>query len=112
MPRSEHLFATLQRPLEDALYLGSSYEELFDEFEILLALLYAMHDGRSGDWAPAGRFGWKHRRGGDPYGHMVKDIQQQGDAWPPIRAGLFASSKDLLSTAETYQSRLARFGWS
>jgi len=111
VPRSEHLYATLQRSLEDTLYLGSSYEDRFDEFEILLALMYAVHDGRGGGWAPPGRFGWKQRRGGDPYGQTVKDIQQQGDAWPPIKAGLFASSKDLLTIAETYQSRLAEFGW-
>src|SRR5437667_8371549 len=37
VPKSEYLFKRLQPPLEDQLFLGLSYESLFDRFDILLA---------------------------------------------------------------------------
>jgi uncharacterized caspase-like protein len=52
VPRSEHLYTNLQPVLEDILFLGKSYEQLFDYFEILFAIVYA-HKSQ-GDWGPPG----------------------------------------------------------
>jgi len=60
VPRSEYLFKLLQPSLEDALFLGRTYESTFDRFEILLALTFAdiREPKRGGDvWGPPGRFG-------------------------------------------------------
>ena len=68
--RSEHIFRRLQPVLEDQLFLGRSYEALFDEFEILMALTYADlcdEDPEAHVWGPPGRFAWKERgRSEDP----------------------------------------------
>ena len=63
-PRSDHLYARFQSILEDQLFLGRKYDELFDEFEMILALTFA--DLRDDDlaqhvWGPPGRFAWKER---------------------------------------------------
>jgi hypothetical protein len=98
VPRSEHLFKTLQPELEDLLLLGRSYEALFDEFEILVALTY--RDLEGGDWGPLGRFGWKQRRshGDSPFDRVVKDAEREGESWGPLRAGLFGGSYVQFST--------------
>jgi hypothetical protein len=49
VPKSEHLFARLRPALDDALFLGGSYETLFDRFEILLALTFADFRDPSGE---------------------------------------------------------------
>ncbi|MFL5330248.1 MAG: caspase domain-containing protein [Gemmataceae bacterium] len=89
-PESEYLFKTVQPVLEDLLFLGASYERLFDRYEILRAWLYA--DLTDGSWAPVGRFGWKSGGPTDrngPYGELRFEAEQQCDNWPPLKAGLF-----------------------
>ena len=63
VPRSEYLFRTVQPAIENLLFLGRSYEELFDRFEIFYALTYVDLEDRKGHhlWGPPGRFGWKAR---------------------------------------------------
>ncbi len=91
VPRSEYIFKLLQPELEEELYLGNSYEFLFDRFEMFLALVYA--DVTDSDWGPIGRFGWKTKRGREKiYEHLLKEADQERNNWPPFKAGLFRSS--------------------
>lgn len=96
VPRSEYLLKTLQPNLEDLLFLGSSYEDVFDRFEVFYALVFAdMVDRKSGNlWGPPGRFGWKHRGrlSTSPYDALLAEAKQLGDTWPPLRAGFFGGS--------------------
>lgn len=91
-PRSEHLFRTLQPLLEDMLFLGRSYESLFDEFEILVALLYA--DLKSEGWGPPGRFTRKYRFDGenDPFSRIVREAMTAGKEWWALANGMFQGS--------------------
>ena len=101
-PRSEYLLKVLQPLLDDLLYLGRSYETLFDRFEVLLALIHA--DLQGGGWGPLGRFGWKHRslRGGNsPFTMVVEEADSQQGNWPPLKAGLFGGSIDRFKSAAT-----------
>ena len=41
VPCSEYLFKLLQPMLDDILFLGRDYEQYFDRFEVLLALVHA-----------------------------------------------------------------------
>jgi uncharacterized caspase-like protein len=118
VPRSEYIFTRLQPVIEDQLFVGRSYEALFDEFEILLALTYA--DFRAGDslahvWGPPGRFGWKERgRFGEDkvYSEFVKRAVSQGDRWEPLREGFFNNSaKRFADLTEAYSQLLARISW-
>lgn len=93
-PESEHLFGVLRAVTNDLLFLGSSYEYLFDRYEILRALLFADMTDRG--WAPVGRFGRKYCIGGqnNPYSELRTEAKQQQDKWGPIQAGLFGGSYD------------------
>ena len=84
VPRSEYLFKLLQPQLEEILFLGQSYEPLFDRFEMFIALVYA--DITESDWGPIGRFGWKHSRGRENiYENLLKEAESQKVDWPPIK---------------------------
>jgi hypothetical protein len=116
-PRSEYLFKTVQPTIEDLLFLGKSYEELFDRFEILYALSCADIQDRKGNrlWGPPGRFGWKASRGdyGNPYAAMFEEAEKAGDAWPVLRSGLFRGSiVRFKEVAEKYNTDiLSRLNW-
>ena len=112
IPRSEYLFKFLQPVLEDALFLGRNYEPLFDEFEVLVALVYV--DVTEHDWGPPGRFGWKQRRGygESPFDQVVEQAKKQGPKWGPFSVGLFQGSIDrFVEITEKYRALLNRLPW-
>ncbi|MCW3036081.1 MAG: peptidase caspase catalytic subunit p20, partial [Actinobacteria bacterium] len=116
VPESEYLFKALQPPLEDALFLGTSYEDLFDQFEILQALVYAHLQPRplGGVWGPIGRFGWKHRlgTGPDPFDEFVANAERQGQEWPALRAGFFAGSlAEFMAVVTEFRELLKHLPW-
>jgi hypothetical protein len=97
VPRSEHQLVALQPIVEDQLFLGQSYEDLFDQFEIMLALVYADLNPSSFHpyWGPPGRFAYKERSvfgGGKPFTAFVESVRAQGQAWPGFAAGFFRGS--------------------
>jgi hypothetical protein len=118
VPRSEYLFKTIQPTIEDLLFLGRSYEELFDRFEIFYALTHADINDRKGHrlWGPPGRFGWKASRGdyGNPYAALLEEAEKAGDAWPVLRSGLFGGSiVRFKEVTEKYNTGiLSRLNWS
>lgn len=113
-PESEYMFKCLRPVLDDLLFLGGGYEQLFDRYEILRALVFA--DLTDSGWAPVGRFGWKHMgRGSDgsPFAGLLAEAEQQRDAWGPIRAGLFRGSYARFDqVAKKFASeRLSKLQW-
>lgn len=114
-PRSEYLFKLIQPDLNDLLFLGNSYEAMFDRFEILLALVSAdLHKQKGeGGWAPLGRFAWKYRnRASNPYKMIVQEAEANQDGWPPIQAGFFGKSYQRFSAiASEFQEGLGRVSW-
>lgn len=113
-PQSEYLFKRVQPFIEDILFTGGRYEELFDRFEIFYALFYA--DFENGDWGHPGRFAWKHRSrmvNSDPFTLLIEEAKREGEGWGPLRAGLFqGSAAQFLEVAERYKSGLlARLNW-
>jgi len=118
VPRSEYLFKAIQPGIEDLLFLGRSYEELFDRFEILYALTYADIEDQKGHhfWGPPGRFGWKaasRGRSGNPYAALLDEASRAGDAWPPLLSGFFGGSIERFKeVAQRYDSELlSRLNW-
>jgi Caspase domain len=115
-PRSEYLFKTVQPMLEDLLYLGRTYEPLFDRYEILAALSYADFRKQAGTrvWGPPGRFAWKAARGlgPEPYSQLRAEAEQMKDDWVVLRAGFFGGSfARFTAVADEYRSAIAQFGW-
>jgi len=95
VPRSEYLFKLLQPTLDDLLFLGRDYEQDFDRFEVLLALVYAdleqeQFKGSHGIWGPIGRFGWKfHHYETNPLKDIIAEAERQKQSWGPLNVGLF-----------------------
>jgi hypothetical protein len=118
VPRSEYLFKAVQPAIEDLLFLGKSYEELFDRFEIFYALTYADIEDTKGHhfWGPPGRFGWKASRGqyGNPYAELLDEAGRAGDDWAPLHSGFFGGSIERFkAVAQKYNTELlSRLGWS
>lgn len=114
-PRSEYMFKALQPGLEDVLFLGRSYETLFDRFELLLALVCADLRERANlsFWGPIGRFGWKYFLGGEnPISQLKKEAARLTDRWPPIQAGLFDGSYARFERATNqFEEKVGKLGW-
>jgi hypothetical protein len=99
-PISDHLFARLRPMLKRAVPSDEDYDELFDQMEVLLALitcdayLQARANNRYIHGPTLGRFTWKHRYVGEraPERVMQAEFQAQGDDWAPLHAGLMGRS--------------------
>ncbi len=113
VPRSEHLFKSLQPFLEDLLFLGRSYESLFDRFEIFLALIYV--DITEHNWGPPGRFAWKYSsrlHEENPFAEFIEEAKKDGDMWAPLKAGFFQGSyENLQKIADSYKKTLDKLSW-
>ncbi len=114
-PMSEYLFKILQPKLDDILFIGKSYENSFDEFEVLFALVVAdLNKQRDGHlWGPVGRFGWKQRsRDNAPLPRIIAEARAAGDNWEPIRAGLFGGNLSRFNeVSEEYQQSISSLNW-
>jgi hypothetical protein len=105
-PTSDFLFECLRLPLRDLIPGDEEWQSVFDRFEYLLALVYAdqtrwsYKDGWRG---PIGRFLWRGRR--DPNASIIevvgKEIETEGQDWPPIKAGLFGGNVEQAMKAKT-----------
>ncbi len=96
-PLSEWLFKVLQPALDDLLFLGTSYESLFDQYEVFSALAYVAEDKTRPDriWARLGRFAWKYRNkelGTDPFSSLIAQVRSERDSWAALGAGFFNGS--------------------
>jgi hypothetical protein len=105
-PVSEHLHETLREPLRQYLPDDEDYDDCFDRFEYLLALVYADLEDKRGDeyfagpglWGPIGRFGYRLRyaehRGA--LQSLEEEAGRDRDGWALLRAGLFDGSFERL----------------
>jgi uncharacterized caspase-like protein len=114
-PLSEYLFKLLQPRLDDALFVGRTYEASFDEFEVFFALVIADSHKQTRDyvWGPVGRFGWKESGNENgPLARVVRSARKEGADWPPLRAGLFGGDPArFLAVAEEYVGIVKKLGW-
>ncbi|MGG3470780.1 caspase family protein [Neobacillus pocheonensis] len=110
VPRSEYLYKILQPDLDELLFLGKSYDEIFDRFEIFLGLVYADLYSEQHIWGPVGRFGWKYHRSNNILAEIIKEADSFQETWTPLKAGLFRGSyerfKEIALKFEEFISRL------
>lgn len=115
-PISEYLYKILQPKLDDTFFVGKGYEDSFDTFELLFALVIADSNKQkgSGIWGPVGRFGWKHHRGGygSPLNRIIKQANDSGIAWGPLKAGFFGGSLERFNNvADEYSKMIDQLSW-
>jgi hypothetical protein len=105
-PISDSLHALLRPLLEPVVPDDAEYDDLFDEVEVLLAVLAT--DGclqaKSASYYVGngwyGRFTWKERRSPNPiHRRMSAECVAAGDAWEPLKAGLFGGSSERAKAA-------------
>lgn len=91
VPRSEYLYKRIQPHLDDQFYLGKSYEDYFDKFEIFYGLAYAYEYSKkhSDIWGPVGRFGWKYKNDRSVYRDIIDESITFKEKWDPLTDGLF-----------------------
>lgn len=97
-PLSVHLYNTLRNDFIEILPDDNRFQECFDRFEYLTALVHADLRHKMGNeiWGPIGIFGLRRRY--YPERSIIRIIEseakEKGDSWPPLTAGLFDSSYD------------------
>jgi len=115
-PMSEHLFEVLREPLRRYLPDDCDYEETFDRFEYLRALVHADLENKACSgvdvwWAPLGRFRQKsHSRiGSSIVTRMHKEIDQATEDWPLLKVGLFDGSlQRLKKVRDAFENLMAK----
>lgn len=115
-PLSEYLFKQIQPAMDDLFFLGKGYEESFDEFEVLYALVVADTGCQAGRhlWGPVGRFGWKfsNDRENSPFARLFAEASSLKELWPPIKAGMFGGSYERFEkVAVEFRGVLERLNW-
>jgi SIR2-like domain len=109
-PLSNQLHEDLRQSLALLIPDDARYDELFDRFECLLALLFVdedLHLGKRGEWAPSGRFSWQNRL--HPEQNVTStfesEVTAQQGAWPPLQAGLFDGDLQRVRVARAHLDR-------
>ena len=94
-PVSDLLFDVLREPLRALVPSDSEYQELFDRFEYLNAIQYAVSQEqyRNSRWFPAGCYAWRERLGGKAVAERITaEVNPQQDSWPPFKVGLYGGN--------------------
>lgn len=105
LPLSEHLFKTIQPEIDELLFLGRSYEEMFDRFEVLLSLatiharLIPTFDKTF--YGLPGRYSYKYRQ--SPRLNSLSAIGEEakllGLNWSVLKSGMFNNSLEEFQNA-------------
>jgi hypothetical protein len=111
-PGSELLFEYLRELGRSVLVSDDEYQEAFDRFEIILALLTF----DAGGWA-TGCFAWRNGMLGrnnehGPIARVRKEFEAQGAKWGPLSAGLFGGEPDRVTKAFEHVAAVAdKMAW-
>jgi hypothetical protein len=108
-PVSTYLYALLRERFREFVPSDHVYDEIFDRFEYLFALIWIDESPVAArlDRVPLGRFAWKDLSIFDGIeGKMGAEVSKQGKDWPAFRAGLFGGSAQRFLSA---RNRVATF---
>lgn len=108
-PLSTYVYALLRERFREFVPSDNVYDEDFDRFEYLFALVWIDESPVAArlDRVPLGRFAWKDLsifQGIE--GTMAAEVSKQGNDWPAFRAGLFGGSTQRFLAA---RNRVASF---
>jgi len=98
-PSSDRLHSLLRDTLRPFLPNDLQYDDAFDRFEYLFAIVYLDAQDREGavQWAPTGRFVWRNRFIGASGSHvstvLLEESKKDKSNWGPIKAGIFESAQ-------------------
>jgi hypothetical protein len=105
-PANDYLHRVLREPLRDLLPRDPMFEKFFNRFEYLWALIridLQSHLKYSSSGRFVGRFLWSDRKLYDyketELRAVYEEMDQQGEDWPGLKAGLFDGSLERLAQA-------------
>ena len=111
-PLSAYLCAFLRERFREFVLSDNVYDEIFDYFEYLFALVWIDENpiGAILGCVPLGRFARRDlsvpQRGASIVGRIGAEVSQQGKDWPVFRAGFFGGSMERFLSA---RNRVATF---
>lgn len=115
VPMSEHFYKILQPSLEDLLFLGNSYQYLFNEFEVFYALVISDMNKQNGhgNWGPLGRFGYLNKYGDNsPLNKIINEANAAGNTWKPLQAGFFGGDLNrFVSVSNEFAQTVNKMNW-
>jgi hypothetical protein len=104
-PLSDYLLETLAGSLKEFLPDKNQFDETFDRYEFLLALVFTDESLQRSElrWIPVGPFAWRYANGtGYQVAQVIsQEFEKAGDNWPPLKAGFFGGSVDRTNKALT-----------
>ena len=109
-PSSQYLHKALKPLFDDIIPSDLDYTDLFDRYEYITSLVHAdLYDKRGrGITFPGGCFMWRSDRSGRWLPDVVaKEVEQEGDRWPPFRAGFFNQTAGRLSVVKRQVDEIA-----
>jgi hypothetical protein len=103
---SVRLHGLLRETLRALIPNDSDYDDAFDRFEYLFALVYI--ELKPGVGAPIGRFGLKFSRlfgaSSSNVGEILLNEQEaQGQDWGPLKSGFFKSAADFVAAEQNFR---------
>lgn len=114
-PLSDHLFELYDKCLPASLKFGKSFEDLFDEWEILVAMVYSdsfAEQELERGWAPVGRFSWRSSRRTLNTLKVIENEINNNPEWIGFKAGLFGGKQVRASNALATVEKIAgQVGW-
>jgi hypothetical protein len=105
-PFSDHLHQRFRDTFKHLEPDDEDFAILFDKYEYILGLVHADWRSRSGQTAygPVGRFAWRSRG----FERLTREVDEQGAAWPPLKAGLFKGDVAYLKSIREQFDPMAR----
>ena len=105
VPTNQYFHLALRPVFADLIPAGDDYDSAFDRFEYLVSLVERDLDTQTGGGYPMHRwfdrrargFTWRRSRMAE---RMGEEINQAGEQWPPLQAGLFGGSVERILEAK------------
>lgn len=121
-PVNDRIRDVLREPLREYLPSDTGYDDIFDRFEYLVALVQfdigmgqntTLPEG-SPIWGPPGRFGWRNRETKPVEDRILEEANKDGERCPIIQQGLFSSMARFRAVEKAYRDNVlapTRRGW-
>ncbi|MDB5160241.1 MAG: hypothetical protein JWO99_504 [Candidatus Saccharibacteria bacterium] len=94
-PLSDHFHDLIYENLPKELFFGKNFDDIFDHWEVLLAMKYAdvniTREASYKSWVPGGRYLWRERLTSQGTLSDMKDMASD-DKWPALKTGMFGGS--------------------
>ena len=111
-PLNDWICSYLYNKMQSLAGSAEAFERVFDRFEVLFALAYAVYGERSDDWVPPGCFGYRWANKDRVLNEIQESIANQGAESPFIKSGLLGNSiPDFDRALTAFQNTLSRLHW-